>query len=153
MLQLDEIRRRAGDPGALARGLDTIQDELRGLVAARARAPAAAGALADEAAALVAELDRAARAADLVEHGLDALLAHRGAPRARGADLAQARALNLRNARGAAAAIAGQVAAVTPADLLTPAGRPRDRAGPGAARRSASTGPSPRTTSVPHPRM
>jgi hypothetical protein len=116
--QLDEIRRRAGDPVSLAKGLETIQAELRSLVS-RARALRPPKPLADEAAALLAELDRASRAADLVEHGLDALLAHRGHRELEAQTSLKRAALNLRNARGAAAAIARRVAAVRPADLRT----------------------------------
>ncbi len=116
--QLDEIRRRAGDPVSLAKGLDTIQAELRDLVG-RARGLRPPKPLADEAAALLAELDRASRAADLVEHGLDALLAHRGHRELEAQTSLKRAALNLRNARGAAAAIARRVAAVRPADLRT----------------------------------
>jgi hypothetical protein len=114
--QLDDIRRRAGDPISLGKGLDTIQLELRGLVN-RGRGLRPPKLLADEAAALVAELDRASRAADLVEHGLDALLAHRGHRELEAQTSLKRAALNLRNARGAAAAIARRVAAVRPADL------------------------------------
>ena len=129
--QLDEIRRRAGDPISLAKGLDTIQAELRALVS-RGRGLRPPKLLADEAAALLAELDRASRAADLVEHGLDALLAHRGHRELEAQTSLKRAALNLRNARGAAAAIARRVAAVRPADLRDPAHRRRDRPGPGA---------------------
>ena len=114
--QLDEIRRRAGDPTSLAKGLDAIQAELRSLVR-RGRALRPPKLLADEAEALLAELDRASRAADLVEHGLDALLAHRGRRELEAQTSLKRAALNLRNARGAAAAIARRVAAVRPADL------------------------------------
>jgi hypothetical protein len=121
--QLDEIRRRAGDPVSLARGIDTTQAELRSLVT-RGRELRPPKPLADEAAALLAELDRASRAADLVEHGLDALIAHRGHRELEAQTSLKRAALNLRNARGAAAAIVRRVAAVTPADLLArPDGR------------------------------
>ncbi len=121
--QLDEIRRRAGDPVSLSRGLETIQGQLHDLVA-RGRELRPPRALADEAAALLAELDRASRATDLVEHGLDALLAHRGHRELEAQTSLKRAALNLRNAKGAAAAIARRVAAVVPADLLTrPDGR------------------------------
>jgi hypothetical protein len=116
--QLDDIRRRAGDPTSLANGLDAAQTELRSLVA-RGRGLRPPRPLADEAAALLAELDRASRAADLVEHGLDALLAHRGHRELEAQTSLKRAALNLRNARGAAAAIARRVAAVRPADLRT----------------------------------
>ena len=50
------------------------------------------------------ELDRAARATDLVEHGLDALLAHRGHRELEAQTSLKRAALNLRNARGAVGA-------------------------------------------------
>ena len=68
---------------------------------------------------LIAELDRAARAADMAEHGLNALSSG-----TRGRDLeAQTSlkrgALNLRHAREAIAGVARQVAALRPVDLAT----------------------------------
>jgi hypothetical protein len=116
--QLDEIRRRAGDPVSLSRGLDAIQGHLRELVG-RGRELRPPRALAEDATAMLAELDRASRAADLLEHGLDALLAHRGHRELEAQTSLKRAALNLRNARGAAAYIARRVAAVRPADLLT----------------------------------
>ncbi|HEY6569285.1 MAG TPA: hypothetical protein VIZ22_03300 [Candidatus Limnocylindrales bacterium] len=116
--QLDEIRRRAGDPVSLSRGLDAIQGHLRELVG-RGRELRPPRALADDATAMLAELDRASRATDLLEHGLDALLAHRGHRELEAQTSLKRAALNLRNARGAAASIARRVAAVRPADLLT----------------------------------
>jgi hypothetical protein len=151
VLQLDEIRRRAGDPVSLARGLDTIQAELRGLVQ-RGRELRPPRPLADEAAALVAELDRSSRATDLVEHGLDALLAHRGHRELEAQTSLKRAALNLRNARGSAAAIAGRVAVVTPADLLN---RPdgRETVQVRAPSPIGFDGPEPEDEGVPHPRM
>ncbi len=151
VLQLDDIRRRAGDPVSLARGLDTIQAELRGLVQ-RGRELRPPRPLADEAAALVAELDRSSRATDLVEHGLDALLAHRGHRELEAQTSLKRAALNLRNARGSAAAIAGRVAVVTPADLLN---RPdgRETVQVRAPSPIGFDGPEPEDESVPHPRM
>jgi len=151
VLQLDDIRRRAGDPVSLARGLDTVQAELRGLVQ-RGRELRPPRPLADEAAALVAELDRSSRATDLVEHGLDALLAHRGHRELEAQTSLKRAALNLRNARGSAAAIAGRVAVVTPADLLN---RPdgRETVQVRAPSPIGFDGPEPEDESVPPPRM
>ena len=115
--RLDEIRRRAGDPTSLAAGLDTTKASLRDL-ANQGRELRPPPALANEAAALVVELDRAARAADFVEHGLDALLAHRGHRELEAQTSLKRAALNLRNARGAATRIASTVAVLGPADLL-----------------------------------
>ena len=126
------------DPGRAAR-----------VGAARARAPAAAspGRRGGRAGGRARPL---LRATDLVEHGLDALLAHRGHRELEAQTSLKRAALNLRNARGAAAAIAGRVAVVTPADLLNrPDGRETCRSGHRT--RSASTGPSPRTRAAPHP--
>jgi hypothetical protein len=121
--QLDEIRRRAGDPGSLSRGLETIQGHLRDLVE-RGRELRPPRPLADDAASFLGELDRASRATDLVEHGLAALLAHRGHRELEAQTSLKRAALNLRNARGAANGIAQRVAAVRPADLLAqPDGR------------------------------
>ena len=116
--QLDDIRRRAGDPVSLSRGLDAIQGQLDELVG-RGRELRPPRALSEDATSLLAELDRASRATDLLEHGLDALLAHRGHRELEAQTSLKRAALNLRNARGAAAYIARRVAAVRPADLLT----------------------------------
>jgi hypothetical protein len=121
--QLDEIRRRAGDPQALARAFSASQATLRDLVreARELRSPPA---LADPAALFVGELDRASRATDLVEHGLDALLAHGGRRELEAQTSLKRAALNLRHARSAATHLANQIASVRPADLLAgPAGK------------------------------
>lgn len=130
IVSLDEIRRRSGDPARVAAGLAAAQDELRSL-ASEGRAARAPGALAREAAAFVVELERAERAASLVEHGLDALLADRGGRDLEAQTSLKRGALNLRHAREAAARLAGQIEAVSPADLRrTPAtGRAAGAAG------------------------
>ena len=103
---LDEIRRRAGDPAGLAAGLEATKANLRDLVR-QGRELRPPPALAEEAASLLVELDRAARATDLLEHGLDALLAHRGHRELEAQTSLKRAALNLRNARGASARIVG----------------------------------------------
>jgi hypothetical protein len=118
---LDEIRRRAGDPPSLAAGLEATKANLRDLVR-QGRELRPPPALAEEAASLLVELDRAARATDLLEHGLDALLAHRGHRELEAQTSLKRAALNLRNARGASARIAARVATVRPADLIAQPG-------------------------------
>ncbi len=115
--QLDEIRRRSGDPQALAARFDSTQAALRDL-AAEGRALRAPAALLDRASALVAELERAARAADLVEHGLDALVSHRGGRELEAQTSLKRGALNLRHARSAATRLAAEIASIRPADLV-----------------------------------
>lgn len=123
---LDEIRRHAGDPVALQDRLTAAQavlDELRS-EAGQLPAPEALRGLT---AAMRGDLERAQRAASLVEHGLASM-----ATTTMGRDLeAQTSlkrgALNLRHAQGAFALRAREVAALRPADLLPGApGRPAE---------------------------
>jgi hypothetical protein len=113
---LDDTRRHAGDPDAVRPLLTEAQAVIEVLLGeARALpAPAIARALVG---AMVGDLDRAARAASLVEHGLGAM-----AGASIGRDLeAQTSlkrgALNLRHAREAFGLRAREVAALRPADL------------------------------------
>ena len=122
---LDEIRRRAGDPALLAERLPDLAAALRS-AAADARSLRAPAPLRDRAMALARELDRAVRAAELVEHGLDALLAARGNRELEAQVSLKRGALNLRHAREAFAAVVRDIRAVRPADLAGQAGtRPR----------------------------
>jgi hypothetical protein len=118
---LDEIRRHAGDPGALADALPATSDAIHRCMAdTRALRPPAI--LAEHAAALVLELERAVRALQLVEHGLDALRTGRG-PRELEAQVSLKRgALYLRHARDAFGDVVKIVVAVDPASLAKPAG-------------------------------
>ena len=91
--------------------LAVLRDELRAAAVPTALAPAAA--------ALAGELDRAARAASLLEHGLGALEGT-----SRGRDLEAQTSLkrgtlNLRHAHEAFVRIAREVARVRPADLAS----------------------------------
>jgi hypothetical protein len=113
---LDEIRRRSGDPRALASALPMAQDAL-GAVAAEGRALRVPAGLTRQAAALNVELERAVRALALVEHGLDALLADRGGRDLEAQTSLKRGALNLRHAREAATRLARELAEVRPADL------------------------------------
>jgi len=121
--RLDEIRRRSGDPRELAAGLPAAQETFRTL-AAEGRTLKPPAALAHQAVAFVSELDRASRAADLVEHGLDALLADRSGRELEAQTSLKRGALNLRHAREAAARLRKEVSALGPADLLPSAGAP-----------------------------
>lgn len=128
--QLDEIRRRSGDAQALAAALPAAQDTLRALVV-EARALKPPTALTSQAVALVVELERAIRSADMVEHGLDAMLAHRGGRDLEAQTSLKRGALNMRHAREAASRIAREVASVRAADLVArPEGSARTAPGP-----------------------
>ena len=115
--QLDEIRRRSGDPRALAEAMPGVQDALRAIAGEgrSARVPAGLG---REASAFTVELERAVRAGELVGHGLDALVADRGGRDLEAQTSLKRGALNLRHATEAASRIAGEIEAVRPADLL-----------------------------------
>ncbi len=115
--RLDEIRRRAGDPQALADQLETTQASLRELAgeARGLRAPAGMAALGTV---LADEVERASRAADMVEHGLDSLLAGRSGRELEAQTSLKRGALNLRHAREASARVVAEIASVRPADLI-----------------------------------
>ena len=78
-----------------------LRADAGGAARARGRGPAlrAAGPLAGQASSIVAELDRAGAGADLVEHGLDALVAAVAAASSRRRPRSSAAALNLRHSR------------------------------------------------------
>ena len=116
---LDEIRRRAGDPAALAERLPDIAAALRS-AAADARNLRPPARLRDRATALARELDRAVRAVELVEHGLDALLAARGNRELEAQVSLKRGALNIRHAREAFSAVVRDVRSIRPADLAGP---------------------------------
>jgi hypothetical protein len=122
VVRLDEIRRRAGDPQALAAQLEPAQATLRGLAeeAHRMRPPAA---LAGLGAALIEEIERAGRAADMVEHGLDALVAGRSGRELEAQTSLKRGALNLRHAREASAGLTARITTIRPADLVERGGR------------------------------
>jgi hypothetical protein len=113
---LDDIRRHAGNPQALAEQLPPAAEALRG-AATEARALRPPAPLVEASTALVRELDRAVRASELVEHGLAALLAVRGNRELEAQVSLKRGALNLRHSRGAFSQLVADIAAVRPADL------------------------------------
>ena len=115
--QLDEIRRRSGDPRTLAESLPGVQDALRA-IAAEGRGAKVPTGLSREAAAFTVELERAVRAGDLVGHGLDGLLADRGSRELEAQTSLKRGALNMRHAREAGTRLAAEIVALRPADLL-----------------------------------
>jgi hypothetical protein len=118
VVQLDEIRRRSGDPRSLAEAMPGAQDALRA-IADEGRAAKVPRGLAREAAAFTVELERAVRAAELVGHGLDALVADRGGRDLEAQTSLKRGTLNLRHSTEAASRIVAEIAAVRPGDLLT----------------------------------
>lgn len=120
--RLADIRRHTGDPVALRGELEPAQAALRTLAtdAAELRPPAG---LADLAAALVQEIGRARRAAEMLEHGLDTLLAVRGGRELEAQTTLKRADLNLRLAREGCAKVTARIVAVTPADLVPRPGR------------------------------
>ena len=117
VVQLDEIRRRSGDARGMADAIPAAQDALRA-IADEGRAAKVPTGLRREGAALIVELERAVRAAELVGHGLDALVADRGGRDLEAQTSLKRGALNLRHASEAAARIAREIGAIRPADLL-----------------------------------
>ncbi len=116
--RLDELRRHAGDPQGLVGLLGPASETLR-TAANEARALRPPARLRGEAQGLARELDRAIRATEMVEHGLDALLAVRGGRELEAQTSLKRGALNLRHARSAFHEIVAQVLAVGPADVAT----------------------------------
>lgn len=117
IVQLDEIRRRSGDPRGLADAMPAAQDALR-TIADEGRATKVPTGLARDGAAFLTELERAVRAAELVGHGLDALVADRGGRDLEAQTSLKRGALNLRHASEAATRIAREIGGIRPADLL-----------------------------------
>jgi hypothetical protein len=117
IVQLDEIRRRSGDPRGLAEAMPGAQDALRA-IADEGRAAKVPKGVGREGAAFLVELERAVRAAELVGHGLDALVADRGGRDLEAQTSLKRGALNLRHASEAATRIAREIGAIRPADLL-----------------------------------
>lgn len=114
--RVDAIRRHAGDAESLARDLGPARGMLEEL-AVEARAIRLPTGLAAQASVMIQEADRAVRAADMVAHGLDTMLAVRGNFGTEAEVSLKRGALNLRHAREAFGRAAAAVAALQPADL------------------------------------
>lgn len=113
---LDDTRRSPGDPTVLREQVGEAQDVLA-VLRDELRGVATPPALNQAAGALAGELERAARAASLLEHGLGALEGT-----SRGRDLEAQTSLkrgtlNLRHAHEAFGRVAREVARVRPSDL------------------------------------
>lgn len=128
--RLDELRRLTGDPQALAADAAPALVALEGL-AAEARTLRPPAPLAGRLLAMIAELDRAARAADLVDHGLQTLLSGHGFVDQEALTSLKRGALNLRHSRDAVAGITAEISRLNPSDL---------RAMPGGTGLEAGTG-------------
>ncbi len=122
---LDEIRRRAGDPNALRERVEPSRADLGAMAAEAAQLRAPAG-LAELSSALTHEIERAGRAVDMVEHGLDVLVTGRSGRELEAQTALKRGTLNLRHAREASGRLVAQIATIRPADLLErTAGGPR----------------------------
>jgi hypothetical protein len=149
--RLDEIRRHAGDPAALARELPAASSSLRE-AANDARALRVPAGLTEGAVTMARELDRAIRATELVEHGLDSLLAVRGNRELEAQTSLKRGALNLRHARDAFGRAVADITAVRPADLATPGASRRLATLPGVGAFATDLG-DPEGEPPPDPRM
>ncbi len=132
--RLADIRRHTGDPGALRTEVEPAQSSLRALAgeAEQLRPPPG---LAELAIALGREIERARRAVEMLEHGLDTLLAIRGGRELEAQTTLKRADLNLRLAREGCARVTARIASVTPADLVPrPGRRRRDQAAGGTGR-------------------
>jgi hypothetical protein len=114
--ELDEARRGSANPQALRDAVTAVQAQVAEL-AAEARSMPTPAPLVTTTVSLVAELERAARAADMAEHGMNALtMGTRGRDLEAQTSLKRG-ALNLRHAREAIARLARDVAALRPVDI------------------------------------
>jgi hypothetical protein len=126
---LDETRRHAGDPATLQEQLTDAQAVLANLQV-ESRALGAPPRVVGVVAALAGDIDRAVRAASLVEHGLGAM-ANKSIGRDLEAQTSLKRgALNLRHAQEAFGIRARDVAELRPADLASGAAGRRAAAAP-----------------------
>jgi hypothetical protein len=115
--RLDDLRRLAGDPTAVADDLAPVAMSLEQLAAvARGMRPPVP--LAPRAGVIVAELERALRALDLLDHGVRTALEGRRDTSPEAGVALKRGTLNLRHARDAVGRVAGEIAAMQPADVL-----------------------------------
>ena len=123
---LDDLRRRSGDPASVAASLPGAEAFLTDVapLAASLRAPAG---YADRVVEIVAELERAVRALELIDHGLAGLASVRGPRELEVQTTLKRGTLNLRNARAAVRETAAGIAALRPVDLAEPGVRARAR--------------------------
>ena len=110
------VRNHVGDAARVAAELPHAAAALRE-TSERARRLEAPPGFAAEAASIVRELDRAARAADLTARGLEGLAAARNDRQGEWSVDLKRGSLNLRNAREAVRSVASRVKALTPAQL------------------------------------
>jgi hypothetical protein len=115
--RLDDLRRLAGDPDAVAGDLAPAVMSLEQL-AAVARGLRPPEPLAVRAGVIVAELERALRALDLLDHGLRTALEGRRETNPEAGVALKRGTLNLRHARDAVSRVVGEIAAMRPADVL-----------------------------------
>jgi len=120
---LDDLRRRAGDPATLAQRIPDAKGELARL-AAEGRSLAAPNGLESLGAAMAGELERASRAATTVATGLSAMSDARGGRELEAQTSLKRGALNLRNATETYDRLLAQARAVRPADLARGTGLP-----------------------------
>lgn len=113
--ELDGLRRRAGDPAVLAELLPTAGETLRAAVT-EARGLHGPAWLRAEADGLVRELERAIRAIEMVDHGLQALMTVRGERELEAQTSLKRGALNLRHARGAFHELVVAITSASPSD-------------------------------------
>jgi hypothetical protein len=116
--RLDDLRRLSGDPVSVAEEIGPAMATLQTLSAV-ARSLQGPPQLAGTTRMIIAELERATRAADLVDHGLRTLLGGRDSYRQEAQVSLKRGTLNLRHARDAVARLSSSIAALTPADLRT----------------------------------
>ncbi len=124
VVELDDLRRLAGDPAATSTELVPAMTTLEELAAvARGLRPPVP--LAAHAGTIVGELERAVRALDLLEHGLRTALEGRRETGSEAQVALKRGTLNLRHARDAVARTAAEIVLLRPADVLAMPGGDR----------------------------
>ncbi len=124
VVELDDLRRLAGDPEATSTELVPAMTTLEELAAvARGLRPPVP--LAARAGTIVGELERAVRALDLLDHGLRTALEGRRDTGSEAQVALKRGTLNLRHARDAVARTAAEIVVLRPADVLAMPGGDR----------------------------
>lgn len=113
---LDEVRRGSRDPAQAVAELESAGEALRAL-SRRAAALRAPQALADRAAQIAWEVDRAVRAADMAAHGLAQIGRTRHDAGVEAQTSLKRGTLGLRHAREAVAALSAGIARLSPAEV------------------------------------
>jgi hypothetical protein len=124
LVELDHLKRRSGDPSLAGTRLTAALTVVQAAIGDVRRLRAPRG-LVDRTAVITWELERSARALELLEHALAGLMTVRGPRELEIQTTLKRGSLNLRHARDAIHVVAVGVARIQPADLAATRLRPR----------------------------